>query len=37
MMTRRNNVGLRESNDKIGHKNMVITWTSFADKVKSFS
>ena len=26
MMTRRNNVAARESNDNIDHKNMVITW-----------
>ena len=37
MMTRRNNVAMRESNDNnIGHK-MVITWISFADEVKHFS
>ena len=33
MMTRRNNVAMRESNDNIDHKNMVITWISFADEV----
>ena len=37
MMTRRNNVAMRESNDNIDHKKMVITWISFADKVKYFS
>ena len=36
-MTRRNNVAMRESNDNIDHKKMVITWISFADKVKYFS
>ena len=35
MMTRRGSI--RESNDNIGHKNMVITWISFADEVKYFS
>ena len=33
MMTRRNNVAMRESNDNIDHK-IVITWISFADEVK---
>ena len=33
MMTKRNNVAMRESNDNIDHKNMVITWISFADEV----
>ena len=37
MMTRRNNVVMRESNDNIDHKNMVRTWISFADEVKYFS
>ena len=37
MMTRRNNVAMRESNDNIDHKKMVITWISFADEVKYFS
>ena len=36
MMTRRNNVALRESNDNIDHK-MVITCISFADEVKYLS
>ena len=36
MMTGRNNVARRESNDHIDHK-MVITWISFADGVKYFS
>ena len=36
-MTRKNNVGMRESNDNIDHKNVVITWLSFADEVKYFS
>ena len=35
MMSRRNNVAMRESNDNIDHK-MVITWISFADEVKYF-
>ena len=37
MMTRRNRVAMRESNDDIDHKEMVITWISFADEVKCFS
>ena len=37
MMTRRNNVVMRESNDNIGHKNVVIIWISFADELKYFS
>ena len=40
MITRRNNVAMRESNDNIDHKitnnNNVITWISFADEVKYF-
>ena len=36
MMTRRNNVVMGESNDNIDHKNMVITWISFANEVKYF-
>ena len=36
MMTRRNNVNMRESNENIDHKKMVITWISFADEVKYF-
>ena len=36
-MTRRNNVAMRESNDNIDYKNMVITWINFADEVKCFS
>ena len=36
MMTR-NNVAMRESNDNINHKNMVITWIRFAYGVKYFS
>ena len=36
MMTR-NNVAMRESNDNINHKNMVITWISFGDELKYFS
>ena len=37
MMTRRNNVAMRESNDNIDDKKMIITWISFADEVKYFS
>ena len=37
MIARRNNVAMRESNDNIDHKKMVITWISFADEVKYFS
>ena len=37
MMTRRNNVVMRESNNNIDHKNMVTTWISFEDEVKCFS
>ena len=37
MMTRKNNVAIRESNDNIDHKNVVIIWISFADEVKHFS
>ena len=36
MMTRRKNVAMRESNDNIDHKNIVITSISFADQVKIF-
>ena len=36
MMTRRNIVAMRESNDNIDHK-IVITWVSFSDEVKYFS
>ena len=36
MMTRRNNVAMRKSNDNIDQK-MMITWISFADEVKYFS
>ena len=36
MMTRRNNVAMRESNDNIDQKNMVIIWISFADELKYF-
>ena len=37
MMIRRNNVAMRESNDYIDHKKMVITRVSFSDEVKFFS
>ena len=36
MMTRRDNVAIRESNDNIDHE-MVITWISFPDEVKYLS
>ena len=36
-MTRRNSVAIRESNDNIDQKKMVITWISFSDEVKYFS
>ena len=37
MMTRRNNVAMRKWNYNIDHKNLAITWISFADEVKYFS
>ena len=37
MMTRRNNVVMRESNDNIDHKNVVTTWINFAEEVEYFS
>ena len=37
MKTRKNNVDMRESNDNIAHKNVVIIWISFANEVKYFS
>ena len=30
MMTRKNNVAMRESNDNVDHKNVVIMWINFA-------
>ena len=36
MMTRRNNVAMRESNNNVDHT-MPITWVNFADEVKYFS
>ena len=36
MMTRKNNVAML-SNNNIDHKNMVITWISFADEANYFS
>ena len=33
-MTRKSNVAMRESNDNIDHKNVVIILVSFADEVK---
>ena len=37
MMTRKNNVAMRESNDNINLENVVIVRISFADEVKHFS
>ena len=37
MMSRRNNVAMRESNDNIDHKNMVMIWISFSEEVKYYS
>ena len=34
MMTRRNNVAMRESDSNINPNKMAITWISFADEVK---
>ena len=34
MITRKNNVAMRESNDNIDHKNAVVIWISFAGEVK---
>ena len=36
MMTRKNNVDMRESNDNVDHKNVVVIWISFADEVNIF-
>ena len=36
MMTRKNHVAMRESNDNIDHKKVVIIWISFAYEVKYF-
>ena len=36
MMARRNAVAMRESNDKIDNKKMVITWISFCRWIKTF-
>ena len=36
-MTRKNNVDVRESNDNVDRKNVVVIWISFADEVKYFS
>ena len=33
---KKNNVAVRELNDNINHKNVVVIWISFADKVKYF-
>ena len=37
MMTRTNNVAMRESNYNIDHKYMVITWIIYANEIKYFS
>ena len=37
MMARRDSVAMRESNNNIDHKKMVITWITLADEVKYFS
>ena len=37
MMARRDDVAMRESNNNIDHKKMVITWITLADEVKYFS
>ena len=37
MMTRKENVAMRETNDNIDHKNVVIIWTRFAVELKYFS
>ena len=37
MMTRENNVALREPGNNIDHKNVVMIRISFADEVKYFS
>ena len=34
LMTSKNNAAMRESNDNIDHKNVVIIWICFADEVK---
>ena len=34
MMTRKNNVAMRESNDNIDHKNVVIIWISLCLQMK---
>ena len=36
MRTRKNHVAMRESNDNIDHKKVVIIWISFAYEVKNF-
>ena len=36
-MARRDGVAMRESNNNIDHKKMVITWITLADEVKYFS
>ena len=37
MMSRKNNVAMRESNDNIDYKKLVVIWISFTDEVKYFS
>ena len=37
MLTKRNNVAVKESNDNIDHKKMVITWIDFGDEVRYIS
>ena len=33
----KNSVAMRESDDNIDHKNVLIIWLNFADEVKHFS
>ena len=37
MMTKKKYVSMRESNDKVDHKKMIIPLISFADEVKYYS
>ena len=37
MISRKNNVAVRKSNDNTDHKNVVIIWIRFTDEVKDFS
>ena len=34
---KKNNVAMKQSNDDIDHKNVVIIWINFADEAKYFS